>query len=65
MNANQSKIKTVQDCQAEAVVLAEMLRGIDLMNNDGALYDGARVAITIAAVERAERLADALDDIEC
>ncbi|MGM0740155.1 MAG: hypothetical protein ACQEVT_01085 [Pseudomonadota bacterium] len=61
---NHSEHKTVGDCQAEAVVLSEMLRGIELMNDGGKQFDGARVAVTIAAAERAEQLAAALDAIQ-
>lgn len=64
MNADQFEIRSVQDCHGEAVILAQMLRGIDLMSTEGAKFNGARVAVTIAAVERAERLAAALDTIQ-
>lgn len=55
--------QAIKDCQSDAVILSEMLAGIDLMSNEGALFDGARVAVTIAALDRANALAEALDQI--
>jgi len=56
--------KTLADLQSDAVVLAGKLRGIDLMQNEGKMFDGARISITTAALERAEKLADDLDGVK-
>lgn len=59
-----AKTKTLSDCHHDAVVLAEMLEGIDLMGNEGATFDSARIAVTIAAMEWAQRLRDDLETLE-
>lgn len=56
--------KTLIDCQHDAVVLSELLRGVDLMANEGKMFDSARVAVTMVALQRAEELANDLDRLE-
>lgn len=55
--------QAIKNCQCQAAILAEMLEGIDLMSNEGKQFDGARVAVTVAALDRAKVLAEALDQI--
>jgi len=52
---------TLSECQSNAVILAEMVDGIDLMANEGKRFDSARIAVTVAALERANRLASDLE----
>ena len=59
-----TQIPTLADCQHDAIILAEMLEGIDLMGNEGGVFDGPRIAVTIVALERAKALANALDKLE-
>jgi hypothetical protein len=54
-------LKSLSDCQHDAVILAGMIEGIDLMGNEGTIFDEARAATTVAALEHARRLADDLD----
>ncbi|WP_294610642.1 hypothetical protein [uncultured Roseovarius sp.] len=56
--------QAIRDCQSDAVILAEMLDGISLMSNEGKQFDSARVAVTVAALDRAKVLAEALDQIK-
>lgn len=52
------------DCQTDAVVLAGMVEAIDLMHNEGgANWENAVTAVTIAALARARKLADDLDEL--
>jgi len=62
--ANEPARPTITDCHTSAIILSEMLEGIDLMNNEGAPFDNARIATTIAAVRFAKQLADDLDGVK-
>ncbi|MFD0981618.1 hypothetical protein [Tropicimonas aquimaris] len=53
----------VSDCQSDAVVLAGMVEAIDLMANEGERFGNAIAAVTIAALDRANKLASDLDSI--
>jgi hypothetical protein len=53
--------KTVSDCQSDAVVLAALIEGIALMDNEGKAFDNARVAATTSALRLANELASDLD----
>jgi len=55
---------TLADCQRNSFILADMLEGIDLMHHEGEMFSGPCYAITIAALERANSLANALDGLE-
>lgn len=56
--------KTLSDCQHDAVILATVLEGIDLMGNEGEPFDNARGGTTILALRLAQELADNLDRIK-
>lgn len=60
---NGPKFTLLKDCQHDAVILAGMMEGIDLMSNEGPVFDNARVAVTMAALELAKKLADDLDRV--
>lgn len=53
--------KTLSDCQINAVVLAALIEGIDLMGNEGETFDDTRVAVTTVALRLANELASDLD----
>lgn len=53
--------KTLSDCQINAVVLAALIEGIDLMGNEGKTFDDTRVAVTTVALRLANELASDLD----
>ncbi|SNT38017.1 hypothetical protein [Tropicimonas sediminicola] len=55
--------RRVSDCQSDAVVLAGMVEAIDLMANEGERFGNAIAAVTIAALDRANKLASDLDSI--
>lgn len=55
---------TIGECLFEACIVSEMLQGIDLMCNEGTTFDEARIATTIAAKDRAQKLYDMLSTID-
>ncbi len=68
-NASQANNETrsgskLCDCQHDATVLAGMLEAIDLMGNEGAIFDNARISVTIEALTKAKKLADDLDRVK-
>ena len=56
--------RTLSTCQTDAVTLAALIEGIDLMGNEGAAFDNARIAATTVALRMASQLAADLDKID-
>lgn len=56
--------KALSQCHHDAEIVSQMLLGIDLMGNEGKAFDSPRIAITMAALEKAEKLAADLDAIK-
>ena len=56
--------KTLSDCHHDAVILSSMLEGIDLMDNEGKLFDNSKSACIAVALQRAQTLANDLDKLE-
>ncbi|MAC77566.1 MAG: hypothetical protein CML66_05835 [Rhodobacteraceae bacterium] len=60
------KLKTLGDCQTDAIVLAGILEAVDLMlsensGSDGMTWRNAIASVVTAARKRADDLADDLD----
>lgn len=59
-----SGAQSLSDCQHDALTLTGMLESVDLMNNEGELYEEARTATTRAAIEKARRLYEDLEELK-
>ena len=55
--------KTLLDCQTDAIILAALMEGIDLMENEGDIFKNARAASMRVAARLARELADDLDNL--
>lgn len=55
--------KTMRTIQHDAVLLQGMLEGIDLMQNEGARFEGPRITLTMVALRMATRLVNDLDAV--
>lgn len=55
--------KTLLDCQTDAIILAGLMEGIDLMENEGEIFKNARAASMRVAARLAQELADDLGNL--
>lgn len=56
--------EAISDCYREAILLSEVLQGIDHLADSGDAGEGARYAINTVAIRQADELASQIERIE-